>query len=253
MNVLKSLCLAFSTYTRIPMPSISVEKANMKYILCFLPLVGAVIGGLFLLWYRICDNTGLSSVCFAAAAAALPVLVTGGIHADGYIDTNDALSSYGSKQKILQILSDPHVGAFGIIAAIVYFLLYFGFLNEIPANVVWITGFGFVLSRAMCSVQIVFTKPAKDTGMLCELKSAADKTAAVCVPAIFILACAASMIFVNVFAGILVLVCQTVFVLYETNCVVKRIGGITGDTCGHFIMLSELVTLIAAVLGGILV
>ena len=56
---------------------------------------------------------------------ALPVLVSGGIHTDGFIDTVDALSSYGDKEKKLEILKDPHTGAFAIIGAIMYYLLFF--------------------------------------------------------------------------------------------------------------------------------
>ena len=48
-------------------------------------------------------------------AAALPLLVTGGIHADGFCDTVDALSSHAEREKMLEILKDSHCGAFAVI------------------------------------------------------------------------------------------------------------------------------------------
>ena len=44
-----------------------------------------------------------------------------GIHLDGYADTIDAISSYGDREKKLQILKDPHTGAFAVIGLCVYF------------------------------------------------------------------------------------------------------------------------------------
>ena len=43
----------------------------------------------------------------AAGFCLIPVWVTGGIHLDGYADTCDALSSYGDREKKLEILKDP--------------------------------------------------------------------------------------------------------------------------------------------------
>lgn len=64
-------------------------------------------------------------------SARCPVLVTGKIHIDGLIDTCDALGSHGAREKKLQILDDPHAGAFGIAGAVVYFLLFFGVAAEL--------------------------------------------------------------------------------------------------------------------------
>lgn len=59
----------------------------MSYAICFFPAVGVLCGGLTLGWYALSSLLDLSSVLFAAVAACLPLLVTGGIHMDGYMDT----------------------------------------------------------------------------------------------------------------------------------------------------------------------
>ena len=95
MNIIKSICVAFSMYSKIPMPRVEWNEKNMKYAMCFFPLVGAVIGGLMLLVRFLCGRFGFNTSVYAVVMTALPVLVSGGIHTDGFIDTVDALSSYG--------------------------------------------------------------------------------------------------------------------------------------------------------------
>ena len=107
---------------------------------------------------------------------ALPVLVSGGIHTDGFIDTVDALSSYGDKEKKLEILKDTHTGAFAIIGAVMYYLLFFGFMTEIwDIKATIAVSVGFVLSRSLSGLAIGIFKCAKNSGLLYTFKSAAHK------------------------------------------------------------------------------
>ena len=185
-------------YSKIPMPNVYWSKENMRYVICFLPLVGAVIGGILMLWFTVCLKLNINNACFAAVAAAIPVFVTGGIHADGFIDTSDALSSYGNKQKKLEILSDPHVGAFGIISAVMYYLLYFGFMNEITIyGETAMISLGFVMSRALCAIEIVLMKTAKNTGLLYEFSSSINKAVTLIVTILMLAACGLVMIFLR--------------------------------------------------------
>lgn len=254
MRILKSLCLAFSMYSKIPMPNVYWSKENMRYVICFLPLVGAVIGGILMLWFTVCLKLNINNACFAAMAAAIPVFVTGGIHADGFIDTSDALSSYGNKQKRLEILSDPHVGAFGIISAVMYYLLYFGFMNEITIyGETAMISLGFVMSRALCAIEIVLMKTAKNTGLLYEFSSSINKAVTLIVTILMLAACGLVMIFLSPYIGGAVLFFLILLLLYYKFFIAKKIGGITGDTCGWFIQMCELITVIVIVIGGRLV
>ena len=53
---------------------------------------------------------------------------------DGFMDTMDAVHSYGDRTKKLEILKDPHLGAFAVICAVVYLLLYTGSMYEFCEN-----------------------------------------------------------------------------------------------------------------------
>ena len=81
-TLLESMNIAFSMYSRIPMPRVDWNEKNMKFALCFFPLVGLVIGLLqgIVLW----NLQGCSTILAAAVAVLLPVLLTGGIHVDGF-------------------------------------------------------------------------------------------------------------------------------------------------------------------------
>ena len=51
-NLLQSLVIAFSMYSKIPMPRVDWNEKNMKYSMCFFTFIGAVIGALELgAWY----------------------------------------------------------------------------------------------------------------------------------------------------------------------------------------------------------
>lgn len=48
MRILKSLCISFSLYSKIPVPQFAWEEDDMKYVLCFFPWIGVVTGALLL-------------------------------------------------------------------------------------------------------------------------------------------------------------------------------------------------------------
>ena len=101
--MLQSMIVAFSMYSKIPMPKITWTQKNMKYALCFFPMVGAAVALILMSVLWVCEKANFGTVFTASAATLVPVLVTGGIHLDGYLDTIDALSSYGDKEKKLEI------------------------------------------------------------------------------------------------------------------------------------------------------
>ena len=88
-----SFLIALSMYSRIPVPQAEWTEKNLRWALCFFPLVGAVIGALGYGVYCLCEFLALPQLLAGALLTALPVVVTGGIHLDGFCDTTDAISS----------------------------------------------------------------------------------------------------------------------------------------------------------------
>jgi len=121
MIVLQTIAVAFAMFSAIPVPQFDWNEKNMRYAMCAFPLIGVVIGAA----WCVCGALPLPGFAKAAGFALIPVWITGGIHLDGYADTCDALSSYGDREKKLEILKDPHCGAFAVIRLCSYFLAYF--------------------------------------------------------------------------------------------------------------------------------
>ena len=135
MGVIKSFLICLSMYTTIPVPQISWDNKNMKYIFFMLPLIGIMLGLIEYLIYIFAVYFNISSILYAALSTAALILFTGGIHLDGYADTMDAVFCHGDIEKRRQVLSDAHTGAFAVIYTILYIILLFaGFENMFNKN-----------------------------------------------------------------------------------------------------------------------
>jgi adenosylcobinamide-GDP ribazoletransferase len=122
-------------YTRIPCPPIidhSPEYINKatKYFPLIGWIVGAISYGTFYLSNLFFDVN--IAVIFSLIAG---VLVTGAFHEDGLADVFDGFGGGWTKEKILDIMKDSRVGAYGVIALIFLFALKFSALNELLTKV----------------------------------------------------------------------------------------------------------------------
>ena len=167
----ESVDVTFSMYSAIPMPQIEWNEKNMKYMLAFLPLVGVVQAALLLGWTALSGCLAVNGVLFAAVAALIPLLVTGGIHMDGLCDTADALASHQTREKKLEILKDSHTGAFAVIGCCAYLLLTFALRTQPEGAQRWLAAetaaVGAVLSRAISAFAVVPASPAPKQRPLC--------------------------------------------------------------------------------------
>lgn len=140
---MQSLIIAFAMYSKIPMPRADWNDKNMRYAFCWFPVIGLVIGLVELAVFYILTKWQAGSVFRGVCLMAVPLLVTGGIHLDGFMDTTDARSSYGDREKKLAILKDSHVGAFAVIGCSFYLILSAGAWSEIDAKGIVVMANGF--------------------------------------------------------------------------------------------------------------
>ena len=77
MRIVKAMIIAFSMYSKIPMPQFEWKDEDMKYMLCFFPWIGAVIGGCIYFWGMICEKYEISLLCYTLIGTAIPLLITG--------------------------------------------------------------------------------------------------------------------------------------------------------------------------------
>ena len=101
-KIWNSFLIAFAMFSKIPVPRADWDKENMRYMMCFFPLIGVVIGVLLQGLGILCTWLSFGDTMRGASFVLLPVLVTGGIHMDGFLDTTDALSSWQPREKKLE-------------------------------------------------------------------------------------------------------------------------------------------------------
>ena len=176
MRIIKSVIVSFSMYSKIPMPQFEWKEDDMRYMLCFFPWIGAVIGICLWLWAVLCEKAGIGILAFTTIGSVIPILITGGFHVDGFMDTMDAFHSYQPREKKLEILKDSHIGAFAVIMLAAYGLIYLGAFSEIrDMDILKIVCAGFVLARALSGIAVVSFPAAKEDGLLYLFASSAQK------------------------------------------------------------------------------
>ena len=145
--MINSFLLAFAMYSRVPMPGPDWEKEKMKYVMVFLPVVGAVVGAVFWGFGALCAYLSLPGLFRAAGLTAIPLVVTGGIHMDGFLDTADALASCQDRERKLEILKDSRTGAFAVIKGGLYLVCSLGVWSALPERLLPVAAVGFVFLR----------------------------------------------------------------------------------------------------------
>ena len=250
MIVLQTIAVAFAMFSAVPVPQFEWNGKNMRYALCAFPLIGVLIGALWCVWGML----PLPGLAGAAGFALIPVWVTGGIHLDGYADTCDALSSYGSREKKLEILKDPHCGAFAVIRLCSYFLAYFALCTCVQftprAGALWVLA--LVLERALSGYAVAAFQMAKNTGLAHTFATAADRKKVKNILLVLAVVLCAAMACLG--GGLLVLAALAVLLRYN-KLSEKQFGGITGDLAGWFLQKAEiwmLAALAASQWGGLL-
>ena len=252
---MKSLLLAFSTYSAIPMPRFKSTDRDMGFCICYFPLIGVVIGLADLISAMILMRLHVGNAVYAAVFTLMPLVITGGIHMDGFIDTCDALHSWKSREEKLKILKDVHVGAFAVIRACMMMLLQFVCMTELRVKMLPVLGVSYILSRALSGLAAVSFPKAKKDGMLNSVTGEAPAA----VKNIMMLEAAAAVILMLVIDPVLGIACSAaaagVFAYYYRTSK-REFGGVTGDLAGWFLVKAELampaaMILLAAVLRAI--
>ena len=250
MRYLSSLAIAFATYSKIPMPQVDWSDENRKYSMCFFPLIGAVIGLAMSLWLLICDWLQLGSMLRGAIGAILPILITGGIHMDGFMDTSDAMASWQPKERRLEILKDSHVGAFAVIGCGVYLMAMAGLLSEAAWAQAPMVGMCFVASRALSAWTLTVFDSARPNGMLDSFARTAQKRMVGASSAVYLVVCALVWIVCGGWTAALCLAAAVGCVWAYRRMAYKYFGGVTGDLAGWFLQIAELSCIAMAVIGG---
>ncbi len=117
-------------YTRIPCPkNITHDPDYLNKATRYFPFIGWIVGTISFLAFYI-FSLFLSTETAVIFAIIISVLTTGAFHEDGFADVCDGFGGGWTKEKILMIMKDSAIGAYGAIGLVLLFLAKFKLLSE---------------------------------------------------------------------------------------------------------------------------
>ena len=229
------------------MPVFDWREEDLRHSLIFFPAVGVVIGILTVLINRLPAVAAWPLSVRSILTLLIPILLTGGFHLDGYMDTVDALQSYRSRDEKLRILKDPHVGAFAVVWLAVFLLIMCASLGLILTygneTMLILLADVYPLSRVFSALLAICLKKARGDGML---TAETDGAGGGMKLALFIqlVLYASVMACVDLVSAVAVMIGFGLFSIYYQSMTERAFGGVTGDTAGYFVTQSEMIACI---------
>lgn len=239
---MQSFLLALQFLTVIPVRSnAGINKATTLYF----PVIGLFLGMILAGVNYLLSFTTLEQFSASVVLVILLIILTGGLHLDGLADTFDALLSRKNKSEMLRIMRDPHIGTMGVLGLIGVVLLKISFLASLDfssKNTALILMCLF--SRYAMVLEIFLFPYARDEGKAKIFFEGMNFK-------IFFWATLISLICAIVILkskGLIIFILTGVFAFLIGKFIVKKIGGVSGDTLGA---TNELVEIF--VLGSVLI
>lgn len=233
MAYLQGAWIVLSYFTRIPIGRfVTYSEERYRKGVHFFPFVGLIITALIALPISLLRlPTGILT---GALVYLLYLIISGGIHVDGLADTCDGFFSGRGKERILEIMSDPHIGTFGVLAVLLSAVIDMAAFSDIAGPALFFPYVGRSLAYLIASLMPY----AKEEGMG---KTFVD-TARWQIAIVHLLLLCGAMYYAFPYDGTQLLIglsCGFFGALYVAVSSHRKIGGLTGDTVGCLIELSQ--------------
>ena len=232
---------ALSFLTVIPLPrrrEVSPEQVGRS--IGYFPVVGIIIGlilaGLYWLLRLVLPSavvSGLLLVCL--------VVLTGGLHLDGFVDTCDGIAGHKTPEARWQVMRDSRAGAFGIVGVCCLLIVKYVSLNSVPDSLMMMTLVLMPVVSRWAMVYAVFAYPyARPSGLGKVFKQVASRRR---------LAIATLVALAVVFAlarlpGFVIMLGVWAIVVAMAAYLKRKFSGLTGDTYGAINEVAEVGVLI---------
>ncbi len=243
--------LAF--FTRLPMRA-RFQAPDFRRIGWAAPFAGAAVGALGALALLGARALGLSGWLAAVLAVAVETLATGALHEDGLADVADGFGGGRDREQKLAILRDSRIGTYGAVALILSLMLRTGALTAMIRHSSAFAAAALVLAGGAARVgalaPLAWLAPARADGL--GAGAGALGARAMGPPALALAALAAGLGWLTLepvralFACALAAGAARLFV----GLARRQIGGQTGDVCGACAAMTEIVVLLALLIGG---
>ena len=241
---MKKLIYALRFMTILPIPwsekedLIQVSRSSGMFPLVGL-LIGLLLGGTFSLFRNL-----LSLEAIAFLQTLIWVFITGGLHLDGLSDTFDGIGSGRERERMLEIMKDSSIGAFGALSLILQILLKFVFIREINTLAPWLILLAPVCGRWGQLIAIYYYPSARKNGMGIFFRDHIRPN-----EVIFGLVCTI-LIFLSLLPwhALFILAAHSLTIILVSSGISNKLNGLTGDVYGLVCETGESAALILTVL-----
>lgn len=227
-------------FTSIPVKKqLPLDRFHLTYSLKTFAILGLLQGAMYAgLLFLLQSYTPFSTLLIAWCLWLVLILLSGGIHLDGWIDTSDAYFSYQDMDKRLEIMQDPRVGAFGVLSIIVFlgtrFLILFELVTLANGWTYFIVGLIPFLGKIYMGACIHILPSAREQGMAKFFQQGVNKgfwlVNGFYIIVIGIIIGLVKMNLLTAYAILLLVMILVAFVFMKK--ITKSFGGITGDILG---------------------
>jgi adenosylcobinamide-GDP ribazoletransferase len=238
------MSLQFLTIINIKNDTSIDEKAFGKMAVLF-PLVGALIGILLAITSRLSSSFLPLSISDAIVLTGL-IIITGGLHVDGFADSIDGFAGGKDKNDILRIMKDSRIGTFGVVGIVMLLLTKYLSIQSLQTDIKYLTLIAMpVLGRWSVLPMGLAFKYARADGGTGKAFAESVKLKEFIMGTLIALTI---ILFIMRFKGILML-----FVIFTATLIIgrysdRKINGVTGDVFGAAIEINEMITLILSLL-----
>ena len=242
---MKRIAAALTFFTRIPIWKwTEIPQKYYSSVVVYWPLTGWVTGGLtaILLWLAAQVFQILPAIVIALTGRAL---LNGALHEDGLADFCDGFGGGTTKERILAIMKDSHIGTYGVIGLIFYYLWFVSIVMTLPLEIAIAGIFASDAFAKACAAQLVnflpYSRPEGAKNKISYERMTIWQLLNVIITGLLpicMLAYIDIFLSLSIFAPIIAI---GLLILYMRH----KIGGYTGDCCGASCLLCELSMLAA--------
>lgn len=236
---MQSFFIALQFLSRIHLVKQTVwpDRAFGQSIIWF-PLIGTVIGAILCV---VCHFVSMffAGIYMATILVAIWLFITGGLHADGCMDTADGLFSGRDREQMLEIMKDSRVGSYGVMAFVLLVLLKICFLASIDERALIAVLVGIPTAARFGTLISILAFPyARKQGLGRTFKKYAPSHALfyglilTLLPGLYI-----------GWRYLLVVAFAVAVAILADLYILRRLGGLTGDTYGAVLECNEMLLL----------
>lgn len=268
---MRALLVGLQFLTRIHVTKMDdVQAVDFSNSVRYFPVVGLILGACYALFVACMDfalpefGIYVPEHVRAFLLASAMIFLTGGIHCDGLMDTLDGILSGRERDRMLEIMKDSHVGTYGIVGFLLFFIAEYAILLDMQAGLLRMMALFFApyIARVMLVFVICVFPYARPEGLGKAFHEGGTHGILLgsflfLPPVSFVSGCVLAILFMPDFqrmyvlwmfswamVALLIILLVTAMTYGFCRHVTNLLGGLTGDVYGATVMLAELFTLV---------